>query len=81
MQNDILTSLDKGEAVLLVLLDLSAAFDTIDHERLLFILEHQVGLTGTALAWVKSYLDDRGQVVHLNGISSSKQQLLYGVPQ
>jgi exonuclease III len=81
VQNDILRSMDKGEAVLLVLLDLSAAFDTIDHKRLLFILEHEVGLVGSALAWVKSYLEGRGQIVHVNGTSSSKQQLLYGVPQ
>ena len=81
VHNDILKSLDKGEAVLLVLLDLSAVFDTVDHDILLTLLKHRIGLNGLALSWVESYLKHRQQVIHLNGTSSSKQDLMYGVPQ
>ncbi len=48
VQNDILMALDKGKVVMLVLLDLSAAFDTIDHELLLKRLSRRCGMNGTA---------------------------------
>ncbi len=57
--NDLLISSDRGCISLLVLLDLSAAFDTIDHNILLNRLEHFVGISGSALAWFKLYLSDR----------------------
>jgi hypothetical protein len=81
VQNDILCSIDKGQAALLVLLDLSAAFDTIDHQKLLDLLQHRVGLGGSALSWMKSYLEGRYQTVSINGVSSAKQPLTCGVPQ
>ena len=46
---------DNGSATILVLLDLSAAFDTIDHNILLQRLEHEIGIKGTKLGWFKSY--------------------------
>ncbi len=49
--NDLLLSSDRGCISLLVLLDLSAAFDTIDHNILLNRLENDVGISGSALAW------------------------------
>ncbi len=64
--NDLLLSSDQGFISLLVLLDLSAAFDTIDHNILLNRLENVVGISGSALAWFKSYLSDRHQVVAVN---------------
>ncbi len=66
--NDLLLSSDRGYYLisLLVLLDLSAAFDTIDHNILLNRLEHFVGISGSALAWFKSYLSDRHQFVAVN---------------
>ena len=64
----------------LTLLDLSAAFDTIDH-ILLHRLEHAFGITGTALSWIRSYLSDRDQTVFVNGLKSEPFRLLYGVPQ
>ena len=64
-----------------VLLDLSAAFDTIDHDILLDRLQHEVRIEGLALQWVKSYLTDRYQSVTINGQSSPLILLSYGVPQ
>ena len=81
VQNDILQSLDSHGAAILVLLDLSAAFDTIDHKILLSTLENEIGITGSALAWFKSYLTDRYQSVTINGVTSDKHKLEYGVPQ
>ena len=52
-------NIDRGNGTLLVLLDLSVAFDTIDHQILFHILEHSLGITNSALALMKSYLDGR----------------------
>ena len=79
--NDLLLSADKGNISLLVLLDLSAAFDTIDHSILLDRLEKLVGVTGKALSWFKSYLSDCFEFVHVNGDPSALTRVKYGVPQ
>ncbi len=79
MTNDLLLS-DRGYISLLVLLDLSAAFDTIDH-ILLNRLENSVGISGNALAWFKSYLSDRHQFTAVNEEVSYRSQVQYGVPQ
>ncbi len=69
---------DRGCISLLVLLDLSAAFDTIDHN---IRLENSVGISGSALAWFKSYLSDRHQFIAVNEEVSYRSQVQYGVPQ
>ena len=66
---------------LLVLLDLSAAFDTVDHIILLHRLETSFGVTGDALKWIASYLSARSQRVMINGVLSDKFDLSFGVPQ
>ena len=81
VNNDILRALDKGQCVLLILLDLSAAFDTIDHGILLERLVRYVGVTGSALQWFKDYLADRKQNVLINGHRSAQSSLAQGVPQ
>ncbi len=79
--NNLLLSSDCGCISLLVLLDLSAAFDTIDHNILLNRLENYIGIRGSALAWLKSYLSDRHQFVAVNEEVSYQSQVLYGVTQ
>ena len=81
VQNDILTELDNKRGVILVLLDLSAAFDTIDHTTLLYQLQHRLGITGSALRWFESYLSGRTQSVAVEGVCSKPSTLRYGVPQ
>ena len=81
VQNDILMNMDKGQVTMMVLLDLSAAFDTIDHDILIERLEKRYGVTDTALRWFRSYLSDRTQSVCMDGQESDKLPLLYGVPQ
>ena len=65
----------------LILLDLSAAFDTIDHGLLLNQLERRFRICGSALAWFKSYLSDRVQSVQIENCRSDPIALNYGVPQ
>lgn len=81
VQNDLLVAVDEHGGAILVLLDLSAAFDTIDHSTLLNLLHERFGIQGLALKWVKSYLSDREQCVQINGESSDKVKLSFGVPQ
>ncbi len=79
--NDILRENDKGKVTALVLLDLSAAFDTVDHDILLSRLETDVGVSGVALSWFRSYLSGRSQSVACAGRTSSCRAVTCGVPQ
>ena len=79
--NDVLCAMDSKKCVLLVMLDLSAAFDTVDHEVLFHRLNHSFGITGSALKWLQSYFSDRSQCVNINGTSSSPKPLGCGLPQ
>ena len=63
VHHDITSTLDKGSTVALVMLDQSAAFDVIDHDILLQRLEFSFGISGRALKWFGSYLQDRSQCV------------------
>jgi hypothetical protein len=64
-----------------VLLDLSAAFDTVDHNLLLQHLECNIGVRNKALDWFRSYFSNRSQSICINGVSSKSVLLLYGLPQ
>lgn len=57
--NHILLATDSGNCVILVSLDLTAAFHTINHATLLAHLEHWVGIKGVAMEWFRSYLSER----------------------
>ena len=81
MTTVIINAMSHQKVTALCLLDLSAAFDTIDHSILLERLSSWFGLNGTVLTWIKSYLTSRSFKVCLNGVESSLFQLLYGVPQ
>ena len=81
VQSDILLNMDDQKVTLLVMLDLSAAFDTIDHSILLETLGSGFGVGGTALKWFTSYLSQRTQQVQIKGTLSEKKQLITGVPQ
>ena len=81
IHDDILWAVDEKQCVILLLLDLSAAFDTIDHDMLLSRLWKYIGLRDTALNWFKSYLSQRQQSVLINGVKSIMVPLSCGVPQ
>ncbi|CAB3990966.1 Hypothetical predicted protein [Paramuricea clavata] len=73
--------MDRQEVTLLVLIDLSAAFDTIDHAILLETLEKDFGVTGNALKWLTSYLSERKQTILIKDHESEVFNLQSGVPQ
>ena len=79
--NDLLMAADAGFPSLLVLLDLSAAFDSVDHPILLERLYSTVGLRDLALGWLQSYLAGRTECVALGGAKSSVLPVTCGVPQ
>ena len=81
VQNDILRAVDDNKSVTLLLLDLSSAFDTVDHLILLSRLSHRFGIKGNALAWFDSYLKSRKQFVQIEDCQSSQRCLAHGVPQ
>ena len=79
--NSVYQSADEGNGTLLVSLDLSAAFDTVDHSILLNRLNNTFGIRGNYLAWIKSYLTDRSQFVRIGQSSSHLTPSHSGVPQ
>ncbi len=81
VQNDILCVLDNGNCVILIMLDLSAAFDTVDYKILLSRLSSWFGIRGKALSWLESYLTERLQCVNIDGVKSTERKLACGVPQ
>jgi hypothetical protein len=81
VQNDILRGIDKGQCAFLVLLDLSAAFDTVSHKILLDRLHSHIGIADEAHQWVSSYLHARTQSVLVSGSQSQAHILSCGVPQ
>ena len=81
IQNDLLLAIEKQKVTALVLLDLSAAFDTIDHTILLHRLENWFGVSGVALQLLTSYLCGRTQSVIINNHCCPTEPLVTGVPQ
>ena len=80
VQNDVMAALGGKKACLMVLLDLSAAFDTVDHSQLLRTLR-DLGVKGSAFKWFECYLSNREQIVCIGRESSTPQKLKCGVPQ
>jgi len=79
--SDILQAVDRGDVAALVLLDLSAAFDTVDHEVLLQCLSETFGVIDVAHMWFRSHLSGRTQYVRCGSSRSSTTYLVCGVPQ
>ena len=75
------TSMDNQEVTFLILLDLSAAFDTINHSLLMNIVENDFGITGLAKKWLASYLGNRQQRITIKGCLSDYFHVNAGVPQ
>ena len=87
VKDDIVRAIDNQRITCLILLDLSAAFDTVSHHLLLNRLKHRFGINGTVFRWFKSYMTDRSQKITLddtinNKLAFLKQAFLrQGVPQ
>ena len=81
VKNDIFLNMEAQKVSLLVLLDLSAAFDTVRHDTLLYRLKSRFGVDGKALEWFVSYLADRTQCVTVNDGLSPAFPLRQVVPQ
>ena len=81
IHNDVLPAMDNGKVTSLTLLDLSAAFDTIDHSILLQRLAKWYGFGSVVISWLNSYLSDRLQSLKLDHCLSKNETLLFGVPQ
>ena len=86
VKDDILRAMDNQKVTCLILLDLSAAFDTVSHSLLLNRLRHQFGIQGTVLRWFKAYMIDHSQKIVLNDSNnklavSDHAILKQGVPQ
>ena len=81
VQNDILQLTDSNCSVVLLLLNLFAAFDMVYQQILLTRISTRFGIKGNALAWFKCYLNDRIQSVSINGESCNVRNLICGVPQ
>ena len=79
--NDILWAMEKQLVTVVGILDLSAAFDTVDHDLLLEVLENRFGIAGTARKWYTSYLKPRSFKVSIRGSTSQPRQLDYSVPR
>ena len=79
--DEVLIGFEKGTATLVTLLDLSAAFDTVDLEKLMQILENHIHTNGTALNWFRSFLFGRHQKTKIGSTTSDFLATKYGVPQ
>ena len=74
-------TIDRGEAMMLIVLDISAAFDMVVHSTLLHRLSYSFGIDDAALRWIKSYLSERSQFVRIGTASSKPTVCDCGVPQ
>ena len=79
--NEALRGFDENQATVIIFLDLSAAFDTIDVDKLLDIMYEELGLGGTVLKWFRSFLEGRTQRVKIEEKYSEKEEVPFGAPQ
>ena len=81
LTNDILWAMEHQNVTSLMMIDLSAAFDTVDHDILLTVLERKFGVTGKCLSWFESYLRPRSCKVNVGSTYSTMMDLAFSVPQ
>jgi len=81
LHNDFVRAIDKGHVTTLVLLNLSAAFDTVNHELLIEVLKKRFAIGGVALNWFKSYLNERTQTFMFGDVESVMYAVNSSVPQ
>jgi len=81
VHNELVHAIDEQRITGLVMLDLSAVFDTVDQSILLSVLERRLGVCDTTLSWFTSYLSGRTQTFHVNGTSSDQLPVICSVPQ
>ena len=81
ISNDLRRSSDAGEVSILIQLDLSSAFDTLDHPTLTETLQTFIGISDTALSWFSSYISNRTQQVQQPNDTSKSVNIKHGVPQ
>ena len=81
LMNDLLWSMENQEVTALMAIDLSAAFDTVDHNVLLSVLNVKFGIEGAVLSWFDTYLRPRCCQVIINSVFSETKNLSYSVPQ
>ena len=81
IMNEVLLGFDEDKGTIILFLDLSAAFDTIDIDKLLSILNEELGIRGVALQWFRSFLKGRTQRVKIKDEYSRSRAVEYGVPQ
>ena len=79
--DNLLWNFEEKELCVVAILDLLAAFDTVNHNLLLSILNEQYGITGEALEWIDSYLRPRGYCVSINSSLSTHKNTPFSVPQ
>ena len=78
---DVYTAVDGRKITIMVSLDLSAAFDTLNHSTMLHRLKHTFGISGSALLWISTYLEHRSFYVKVDDASSEVFSSDIGVPQ
>ena len=81
LYNDLILAADNGQSSILLCLDFTAAFDTVDHSLLLNVLEKTFGITGSCLSWFDSYLSSRSSCVSIESSQSPTVSFDFGVPQ
>ena len=79
--DEVLKGFDENKATVIIFLDLSAAFDTIDVEKVLEILDMEIGVGGVVLKWFRSFLEGRTQKVKIDGEYSESLKVPCGAPQ
>lgn len=81
VMNDMINTIDKGHVGAIMLLDMSAAFDTVDHSIMLDVLRRRFGIHDEALNWLDDFLTDRSQAIRSGANQSDDVALRFGVPQ